>query len=176
MFTCENEKAKEGSFKNSGLEAVGPQMRVVVLKSSSPEMRLARGYHPWGCDLTWHHGSHLPTMWAWAGQMEGTVLSTDHQVYYHVLDCASLRVLVQSVAEQWSVRLDFSQTWWVVHPIRIDVIWKNKDIQYYILHVEYCHTCIGMEPYSSNTLMPHKRMAKRLAVWLCLRSKHAAAC
>ena len=36
--------------------------------------------------------------------------------------------------------------------------------------------CIGMEPYSSNTLTPHKRMAKRLVVCLCLRSKHAAAC
>ena len=52
MFTCENEKAKEGSFKNSGLEAVEPEMRVVVLKSSSPEMHLAQGYHAWGCDLT----------------------------------------------------------------------------------------------------------------------------
>lgn len=118
----------------------------------------------------------LPSMWAWAGQVEVTAMSTGQQVYYHALNCASLRVPVQSVVEQCSVRLDFSQPWWVVQLIRIDVIWKNKDTQYYILHAECCHTCIGMEPYSSNTRTPQKRMAKRLVVCLCLRSKHAAAC
>ena len=124
----------------------------------------------------WSHLMALPSMWAWAGQMEVTAMSTDQQVYYHALNCASLRVPVQSVVEQCSVRLDFSQPWWVVQLIRIDVVRKNKDIQYHTLHAECCHTCIGTEPYFSNTLTPHKRKAKRLVVCLCLRLKHAAAC